>query len=403
MQTALLTTILLGMLSLRLLFYFDAKPTYVPGQEVTLNHTLFSYPKISYGRQLIRVEGLWIYAPAYPSYQYGDRLRIQGVVKEKESSAKNGEVIKRLVIDNPRITKSPPAVYLQPLVVLRNSVEQRFLSVLSKDEAGLLLGIVLGVKNELGDSFYEALKKTGVLHVVAASGSNVSILTGIMLILFSHLLRRSFAVLFTVLTIFGYMVLSGMDPPIVRASIMGVLAFAAVLVGRQYFSLLALFLTGWCMLLISPELLFDVGFWLSATATAGIILFRPVFEGWIPGNLFVREDISITLAAQVGVLPLLFYFFNSFPLMSVLVNVLVLWTVPILMMLGGLAALLSFLPLVPDLLLYITYPLLWYFKEVVLFFTAFPLPIELERVPFIFIPAYYLLLLALILYQKQKA
>ena len=121
------------------------------------------------------------------------------------------------------------------------------------------------------------------------------------------------------------------------------------------------------MLFISPNLISDIGFQLSFTATLGLILIpkiRAIGKIWVIGN-----DINTTIAAQIATLPILLINFGTYSIYSVLVNGLVLWTVPILMAIGWIGALvgLIFIPL-GQLIIYLCYPLLIYFEKIVDFF-----------------------------------
>jgi len=133
-----------------------------------------------------------------------------------------------------------------------------------------------------------------------------------------------------------------------------------------------LFLTGFVMLFLWPQFLTDVGFQLSFAATLGIMVIPSLFKRW---ENALSGDFLTTFSAQATTLPILLGSFGTYSLWSVLVNLLVLWTVPVLMILGGFAAMVSFVfaPL-SKLLLYLCLPFLVYFQ----FITGF-LPILKAR------------------------
>src|SRR3990172_11327687 len=127
--------------------------------------------------------------------------------------------------------------------------------------------------------------------------------------------------LLALLGIWSYAVISGFDAPIIRASIMGSLVFVAQEIGRLSLSIRALFLTAFVMLFTKPEWIYDIGFWLSFTATLSLILFEPRVDRVlrkIPG--IIRKDLSTSLAAQVGVAPILYFGFGQFNPLSPLIN-----------------------------------------------------------------------------------
>src|SRR6185312_6794584 len=121
----------------------------------------------------------------------------------------------------------------------------------------------------------------GVLHVIAASGMNVTFVSAALLFSLGLFLNRRNALLFGSLGIIFYLFLVGLQPSILRASIMGLLAFGAGLLGRQHIGIFALFVSGYVLLLWQPNFLFDVGFQLSFMATCGIMFMKPLLDHWL--------------------------------------------------------------------------------------------------------------------------
>src|SRR3990172_10918852 len=124
------------------------------------------------------------------------------------------------------------------------------------------------------------------------------------------------------------------------------------------------------MLIFRPDWVTDLGFILSFTATASLMLFeRRVYKrvSFIPK--VIRENFSTSFAAQIGVAPILWATFGQFNLLSPLINALVLWTIvpmTIIGMIGGLVGL--FVPIVGRMILFVTYPLTSWFVFVIGFF-----------------------------------
>jgi competence protein ComEC len=141
-------------------------------------------------------------------------------------------------------------------------------------------------------------------------------------------------------------------------------------------------------------------------ATLGIVFVKPLLDGVLNrlgkfGELG-GETITTTLAAQLGTLPILLGVFGQFGLLSVLVNALVLWTVPFVMVFGSLAAIfgLLFHPL-GELFLYPAYPFLIFFETVVSFFGKSDLLIQTNSLPLSLLIGYYLVLTAFVLLRKK--
>jgi competence protein ComEC len=127
------------------------------------------------------------------------------------------------------------------------------------------------------------------------------------------------------------------------------------------------FLTAGLMLIYNPDWVNDIGFILSFVSTASLMLFEKHIRKWlfrVPEVL--KEGLSTSLAAQIGVAPILFVTFGQFNIWSPLINGLVLWTVPIIMILGSVGGLIGLIiPILGKVVLYLSYPLLWWFVKVV--------------------------------------
>lgn len=215
-------------------------------------------------------------------------------------------------------------------------------------------------------------------------------------------LKRRLSLILAVFAAIFYSFLVGFEASILRATIMAIIAFTASFFGRQNFAVLALIATGFVMLLWSPAFLFDVGFQLSFLATLGILLLKPLF-GAIYKFPFVGEDLVTTVSAQLATTPILLGTFGSIGLWSLLVNILVLWTVPILMLLGSMAVILGlvFAPL-GKLLLFLCLPFLLLFEKVVTFFGGFSWSLAVDVFPWQFSIGYYLILVAAVILKRQK-
>ncbi len=243
------------------------------------------------------------------------------------------------------------------------------------------------------------------MHVIAASGMNVTFVAGALIYVIGSILKRQFAIVIAGFGIVFYMFLAGFEPSIVRAGIMAILAFGAGLIGKQYWGLFSLLSALYAMLLHSPRLLFDVGFQLSFLATLGILIIKPMLGGlWRFTKLgWLGEDIGTTVAAQIAVFPVLMSVFGKTGILSILVNGLVLWTVPFLMTFGALALITESIPLIGQMFLYLCLPFLLFFEWVVNFFGSLGWVWEVEEFSWQLSAGYYLILIAIILLFKKKS
>lgn len=172
---------------------------------------------------------------------------------------------------------------------------------------------------------------------------------------------------FAILGVWIYAVVSGFDAPIIRAAVMGTIAFFAQAVGRLSRAWKSLLVSGLIMLIIWPGWIRDLGFILSFIATASILLFEPGIKRLLKNfPKIVRDDLSVTLAAQIGVTPIIFATFGQFNPLSPLINVLVLWTVAPVTMIAAVSGIVGlFVPWLGSILLYLSYPLTFWFVKVI--------------------------------------
>lgn len=400
MQRILLFIFLFTFLFLRLIFYYSERTVYEAGDVFVTEHIFLKEPKSNDISQYFFTDNLLVTLPLFPKFEYGDRIRLEGKIEP----SKDKEL---LILKNPKVTKfNDSGSFLAVSKFIRQKVSSAVMTVLPAKEAGLLLGIVLGVRDKIPPGYYEELRSVGVLHVVAASGANISILAGFLLPIFQSFVKRRLAIIFTASVILFYALLAGFDPPIVRASLMAFLSYTALLLGKQQASVWLLILSGWFMVLFSPQLLEDISFQLSFAATFGILVIKPILDRLftLKFTIIIKDDISTTVAAQIATVPLILGTFGAFPLISLPVNFLILWTVPLIMGLAGIGSLVSlFLPPLSYPFFLISYPFLFYFRLVVETFSNINLSINSSYLPFPLVIGYYLLLIAIVVkFNKGK-
>ncbi len=367
------------------------------GEIVEFSSRLMTEPSIKGQKQSFQLfyKGNRINIATSPEdeYHYGQILRVVGNINISLLNNKNTFIS----IKNPIIEAKD-----DNLAVLHN-VRQLIISIfeknLSPNNSALLLGIVFGIKSTFSSNFLSNLKLLGLMHVIAASGMNVTLAAGFLSAIFLIFFKRQTALVLTIMGIVFYAFLAGFQPSIVRAAIMGIIVFAAQILGRQRLASYSLFITAYIMILFSPFVIWDVGFQLSFLSTAGLIFLRPIFyEIEVLKKFFkliiVGEDVSTTIAAQLATFPVLLANFGLYSLSSVIINALVLWTVPFIMILGGVGFLVSviFEPL-GKLIIYASVPLLFYFERIVNLFSNFSGAINVS-ISWPFIASYYLFMLS---------
>jgi competence protein ComEC len=206
------------------------------------------------------------------------------------------------------------------------------------ERAGLLSGLSTGDTTGIGGVTEEQLRRAGLSHLVAVSGSNVAIVVGATALMVSRVaLPIRIAACGIALGLFVLVV--GPEPSVLRASVMGTVGLLALAAGRRTEPLHALGLALIVLLGLRPGLISSVGLHLSVAATAGIVVFsghiRRALDG-LPN--FVSLALAVTLAAQFAVAPLLIGTFGELSLVAPLGNLLAIPMVAPATVLGLMAA-----------------------------------------------------------------
>ncbi len=335
------------------------------GTMVRIRSSLREEPVVFGQTQSFSLRGVKIKARRFPEYHYGDYLIITGKIKARVIT----RFYQQYRLDYPEIlpveeTQKPRL--FSWIFQTGSKIEEVFDSVLPEPQASLLSGIVLGRKRRMGARFLEALKKTGTMHVVVASGANISLVSQPLVAGLAGFFSRKVALPLAFIFVWLYTLMAGFESPVVRAAIMASLGFLAQFFGREKDALRSLVLAGALMLLSDPLVIFDLGFQLSFAATLGILVFHPKIKPYCQKLPLLGNDLSTTLAAQVFVLPIIYFNFKSISFISPLVNAMVLWTISPLMQMGAMTAVSGLISRkIAQLLAYPAWLLLTFFVKVI--------------------------------------
>jgi len=192
----------------------------------------------------------------------------------------------------------------------------------------LLLGMTVGI-----DKLYEVpkfkkmLRDTGTIHVVVVSGYNVTLVyNSIMKFLGTPYKLKNMVLAITGTLLFA--VVSGFEPPVIRAWIMGSIIAFGKFYGRKIDAVNVLLFTGLLLALINPEYIYSLSFQLSFLATLSLILFEArisaVFKKLVKSQNVIIGDLSATISAQMLIWPFLSFKFGQISLLSPVVNALIL-------------------------------------------------------------------------------
>ncbi len=342
-------------------------------------------------------------APRHPKVAVGDRVYVSGTLLVPEAFTTDGgrtfRYDKYLQRDDVRfllnfaylrvIEEAPwysvPALFAR----IKHSFIDGLTSTLPEPYASLAGGIVIGGKSGLGAELKEEFIRSGLVHIIVLSGYNVMIVAEwVIAALALTRLKKRWAAVAGVVALLVFVGIAGATATSIRAAIMALIALYARATGRTYEAGRALLFVVILMLLWNPlYLVFDPGFGLSVTATAGLIWLAPRIEILLAflKNLFWKDVVATTLAAQVAVLPLLLYETGNLSLVALPANIITTALVPLAMgfsVIAGFAGMLfgSFAPLLAIMLAFPAYLATTYIlfvarEAAALPFAAFTLPL----------------------------
>lgn len=348
-----------------------------------------------------------VLASVFPKFEYGDELKVRGVVEESRFQ-NDWPVVFYPQIELVGVGRG---FWLkEKLVEFKNGLTGKLPQFFSSDQSALLAGLTFGERGDFSAVLKEDMGRAGVTHIVALSGYNIAILALAIERAFSYFLSRRKRFYLTLVLIFIFVLMVGGEASVVRAAIMGALALVAQHVGRPHDVLHLVVLTAVGMILIDPTITaYNLGFQLSFLSLLGILLIEPALrklfrfkEQKSESFLSWKENGLTTVSAQLAVLPVLVVNFDYFSITSVLANILILFTVPLTMFLGFLlVALASISTFLGFFVAKIVSILLIYQISVIKLFSFVSIPFGNFNHPILIYMVSYGALLVLILYSRK--
>lgn len=229
------------------------------------------------------------------------------------------------------------------------------------------------------DDTKESFINSGIFHILAASGMNVTLIFSIWFFFAKSMrLNYRFSIITGIILILVYTCMTGFGPPIIRAFLMLTLILIGKLIDRSTPTLSLLFIVGLLMLLYNPLMILDIGFQLSFIVTFALILTAPllIFNfKYKPVNYAVGACL-IPVIAQIYAAPLQMYYFNTFALYSVFANIAIIPVLSIVSFIGFVSSILALIPFAADKICFcadfILNPFLIYIVKVADFFANLP-------------------------------
>ena len=202
-------------------------------------------------------------------------------------------------------------------------------SSLQPQNKAILKGIILADRTEIDQEIINHFSKTGLIHILAISGSHMAIIFLMILFVlnpFFSVKYRNIPIYISLAAIWGFAIFIDYGNSVVRSCIMITVYYIMIFLQRKPNLLHSLALAGMMILSIDTQQLFDVGFQLSFLAVFGIFwLYKPITNHYKPlknrAIRFILNTFSLSLAAQLTTLPLILFYFHQFSIMSVFINV----------------------------------------------------------------------------------
>lgn len=292
----------------------------------------------------------------YPGFVYGDGLRLKGRLQSPpviegftygEGLAKNGIWT---VMYRPAVSGTAKAAAVDgwtAVLGLKGLISARTREVFAEPAAAIAAGVLLGLRSSIPSETMEDFNATGLTHILAISGYNITLIISIFGLLLGKSGRKS-RFWFSTAGVVFFVLITGMSASVIRAAVMGWFTLLSGFSGRKSSGVQTLLLSGAAMVAVNPRiLLYDMSFQLSFLATLGILLYVPILEekaGFLRKvPAFARESLTVTLAAQVFTVPLMLWRFGRLSLISPLTNIVFLPLIPAIMLFSAAGIVSSFL------------------------------------------------------------
>lgn len=271
--------------------------------------------------------------------QVGDEISAFGKVREINSYKNPGRIDNALqaringIYASVSAGKSAITVKAQPdnmrllkkIAQIRAHVLQSMEKAMPSTDAAAVFAMLFGGYSGIDPELLASFTTTGIVHILSVSGSHITLLAGTIIAigrLFGIRQQMNIAILLIVIGI--YCVFCGLVPPVLRAAMMGLLSYVGIILGKDNQSRYLLSIVVLFMLIIWPQLAFNISFQLSFAATAGLLYTATFFQQKLYRlPRFMSISLSITLGAQFFCLPFLSWYFHTISLSSLVANIIV--------------------------------------------------------------------------------
>ena len=211
---------------------------------------------------------------------------------------------------------------------VKRIIINRINNIYNEKYSGFLISFLLGDKRFVSKRIENLMINAGLSHITSISGFNVNLIISFLYFILVDIginRRKIFYLIIPILIFFT--IITGFNPPVLRAVIMSIVILFIQQVGRPYDPLFILLFVGYMMLIFNPKYVFDISFLLSFFSTFAIIFIKPKIDNFIPDRfdfISLKENISSTVSVFIITSPIVFIFFNKLNFLSIINNILVL-------------------------------------------------------------------------------
>ena len=219
----------------------------------------------------------------------------------------------------------------------RNKVIDISYKILPENTADMLVGILIGKRNDISEEVKDSFSKSNLSHVLAISGTHISyIILGITFVLTKSKLPRKLMYIITILILIFFMFITGFSPSVIRACIVAIVMILSKIFYRKFDILSAMAFSLLITLLYNPFSIKDIGLQLSYLGALGIILFHKSITNFLSKRINKKfaEMMAVTISAQILIIPIIWLNFNSISTIFVLSNLIAIPLVGIIILFG---------------------------------------------------------------------
>lgn len=346
----LILSTILGNLHIK---YYETQENYVDKEKIEINCVILSEPN--------ETQYYWVYEVRAENgknkgkrlllkvkkqkenikLEYGSKFSVNGIYRRSQGQRNEygfdyDKYLKSKGIYGSIITQKSRIVLkqhdtLNPILKsihnVKQSIAEKLNSWLTKENSSLIIGILLGDKTYLSDETIDNFSNSNLSHLLVVSGAHISyLILGLSVFLTKINIGKKKTYIFTIIVLLFFAIMVGTSPSVVRATTMGIIILIGKLIYEKPDFLTSMAISIIIILLNNPYSILDIGLQLSYLATLGIILFYPIISSKLKTKnskiKYIKELISISISAQILIIPIVMLNFHKLSLNFIISNVL---------------------------------------------------------------------------------